>query len=127
MSNLLKYYYVNYQQEETRLIDSNEQIAEKMEKLSILPEETSDIYVNEEEGFEAGLEASPIDLLVQDEGESSVIKGDLKERQEEAQLILEEARAEAEQILEEARQSAEALRHATLQDIKEEFRKELFS
>lgn len=116
MSNLLKYYYVNYQEEETRIIDSNEQMAEKMEKLSILPEETSDIYMTEEEGFEAGLEASPIDLLVQDGGESPVIKGELKERQEEAQSILEEAKTEAEKILEEARTEAEALRHAAKEE-----------
>lgn len=120
-SNLLKCGYMNLQQEDKRIIDTNS-LMEK--RLAELAEQTSRAGRTEqqtggEDGFVSGLTADEIALdgLYTGEENGAEISGVIKESvdtekileraNEEARTILETAQKESIQILEEARQKAE--------------------
>lgn len=98
-SNLVKHFYANVPQgEEKRIIDSNELVKKRLEKLM---EENPALAG--EGGFVSGL--MPADILEAPENGGSVIKA-----QDDAKEILEQARAEAEAVLAQAREEAERIR-----------------
>ena len=118
MSNLIKRAYtIINQPAEKRIIDSNGQVAEKINK--ILKE-----MENEEidpDGFSEGLNAERVELLTEDDelltdydAESVPRESQMtaEESRAEADGIIAEAKAEAERIIEDARQQAEEIRAA---------------
>ncbi len=128
-SNLYKSSYYQVKNDKTRVIDSNELIADKMQKLAEILEMDGD--ENFADDFSFGIAAEQVEALLDDDGETGVMPGDdmvsgnvikeapapkidtdelIRQAQEEAERIMDEAGAEAERILEEARGEAEALR-----------------
>ncbi len=114
MSNLIKRAYTfSNQTPEKYVIDSNGQVAEKINKiLREMENEEVDL-----DGFSEGLNAERVELLTED-GEQPEYEAapqyeeppeDLRAEEEE---IISEARAEAERIIEEARAEAEEIRAA---------------
>ena len=109
MSNLFKSNYV-VKKDETRVIDSNNLVASRLQMLSEILEQEP---VREEEfveGFTSGLNAEQLELLFEDnpEGEEAEYT-DSQVDSEEMQMMLEEANSRAEEILEEARKQAEEI------------------
>ena len=130
MSNLLKSNYV-IKKDETRVIDSNDLIAVKLQKLSSEAAETPEkIEEVKFEEFSEGLNAEQLEMLLEDnpsrDHEESVISDgegyelpedsphqdviSLDEISSQAEEILNSARNEAEQITEGARQEADSIR-----------------
>lgn len=110
MSNLLKSGYLVYQNQEKRVIDSNELIAKKLTKAS-----EPDSMVEENafgDGFNLGLQAERVELLLEDQ-EEPVPEINIEE-------ILEDARIQAEVIVENAKQEAEQLKNAAFEEGKKE-------
>lgn len=112
MSNLLKGGYIVHKQD-SRVIDYNDLVASKLEKLS---EKSEFVPVKEfepvapedgESGFVEGLNADELEIIMEEEQE--------KEAEEEPQLspeeLYEEAKKEVERLLEEAREEAEMIRN----------------
>ncbi len=126
MSNLLKSNYV-VKKDVTRVIDSNELVANKLqalnEKLAIRQQEVGE---PDEDGFVSGLNAEQLEQLFEDKGEYVNETEEYSDDETPApELIPEEINAKAEQILNEARENAEAL----LNDAKaktEEIKKDAF-
>ncbi len=116
-NNLLKSRYVMVESPERRVIDSNQQVADRIQELAAeLEDESVDA-----DGFSLGLNAEKVELLVHDEEEegdsepSSVIPAAstaelLASAQADADEIIEEAQAEAEQIVSSANAEAEQIR-----------------
>ena len=117
-NNLLKSRYVMVESPERRVIDSNQQVADRIQELAAeLEDESVDA-----DGFSLGLNAEKVELLVHDdedeEGDtepSSVIPAAstaelLASAQADADEIIEEAQAEAEQIVSSANVEAEQIR-----------------
>ncbi len=128
-SNLFKYRYTNVQQEDKRVIDTNELVAKRIEELIAKKQQQAET----QQGFVSGLNAPVVDVdaLFQDneDGEASqnnVIKASedienlLANAREEAEAILAEAKAEAEAILTEAKAKALADRQKVLSDAKQQ-------
>ncbi|MBQ1527772.1 MAG: hypothetical protein IIZ75_11590 [Lachnospiraceae bacterium] len=127
-SNLYKSSYYQVKNDKARVIDSNELIADKMQKLAEILEMDGD--ENFADDFSYGIAAEQVEALLDDEGEPGAIPDDMvsgnvikeapapridtdeliRQAQEEAERIMDEAGAEAERILEEARGEAEALK-----------------
>ncbi len=116
-NNLLKSRYVMVESPERRVIDSNQQVADRIQELAAELEDTS----VDADGFSLGLNAEKVELLVHDDEEegdaepSSVIPAAstaelLASAQDEANEIVEEAQAEAEQIVSSATVEAEQIR-----------------
>ena len=116
-NNLLKSRYVMVESPERRVIDSNQQVADRIQELAAELEDTS----VDADGFSLGLNAEKVELLVHDDEEegdaepSSVIPAAstaelLASAQDEANEIVEEAQAEAEQIVSSANAEAEQIR-----------------
>ena len=124
MSNLLKSGSIAYREEETRIIDSNELIASKIEKLSSLLEET-----NSEAGFEddflEGLDTFQVERLLsgEDESEESQIASVIKKMPvyegPGPEEIIEKARAEAEEIIEDAITEASQKKESVYEDARQ--------
>ena len=116
-NNLLKSRYVMVESPERRVIDSNQQVADRIQELAAeLEEESVDA-----DGFSLGLNAEKVELLVHDSDEegdtepSSVIPAVstaelLASAKADADEIVEEAQAEAEQIVSSATAEAEQIR-----------------
>lgn len=125
-SNLYKRGYGGLQSEETRVIDTNELVARKIEELQ------SRMKAPENHGFVAGLQAETIDLgqLTEEEVEelatSKVLKANEEAEKvtqgarEEADTILENARADIQRMQEEARAQIQAEREQMLQQAREQ-------
>lgn len=97
-SNLVKHFYANVpQDEEKRIIDSNELVRQRLEKLAEITRASSG-----EEGFVSGL--MPAEIMEAPGDGSNVIKA-----QDDAKEILEQARAEAQALLAQAREEAEQI------------------
>ncbi|MCI8798958.1 MAG: hypothetical protein HFH88_03980 [Lachnospiraceae bacterium] len=98
--NLVKQFFTNLpQDDEKRLIDSNELVRRRLEQLAA---EERRAAAGSGEGFVSGLAAEVLEVSGEEEG--NVIKA-----QDEAKEILEQARAEAEQIRSEARAEADRI------------------
>ena len=99
-SNLVKQFFTTLpQDDEKRLIDSNELVRKRLEHLAA---EERRAAAGGVEGFVSGLAAEVVEVSGEEEG--NVIKA-----QDEAKEILEQARAEAEQICAEARAEADRI------------------
>ena len=116
-NNLLKSRYVMVESPERRVIDSNQQVADRIQELAAELEDAS----VDADGFSLGLNAEKVELLVHDDEEegdsepSSVIQAASTEEllasaQADADEIIEEAQAEAEQIISSANAEAEQIR-----------------
>ena len=95
LSNLIKYTFVNFDKEDSYVIDY-----EKKEKPVEEPE-LQMTQVPDPEGFEAGVPVKNFDQVWEEKQE---------EAREQARVVLEEADKEAAQILEQARQEADDVR-----------------
>ena len=104
LSNLIKYTFVNFDKEDSYVIDY-----EKKEKPVEEPE-LQMTQVPDPEGFEAGVPVKNFDQVWEEKQE---------EAREQARVVLEEADKEAAQILEQARQEADDVRQqALIRDLK---------
>ncbi len=126
-SNLLKGRYMNLQQEDKRVIDTNELVARRIEELTIKMRQSQG------DGFVSGLEAEMIELE-ESEGEldgeeiarNNVIKANQEaqklrvQAKQEADAMLEEANAEAERIQQEAKAAALAERDRVLSEARQQ-------
>lgn len=122
-SNLLKWGYTNLQQDEKRIIDTNDLIAARIEALGLKMNEP------ENEGFREGISAEELDVaaLLEDaeDADSPVIKAASLEEMvasanEEAQNIISQASEEADLIREEAMRDAQAEADRILRDAREQ-------
>lgn len=128
MSNLLKSGYI-IKKEETRVIDSNDLIASKLQRLSeaaATETDSEDEFVPAE--FTEGLNAEQLEMLLNDNpdadepdedyeddsGEGAVIHADraamMEDIRREADELIEDARREAQEILDSANSEAESIR-----------------
>lgn len=101
-SNLLKGRYTTIQKQETRVIDTNELVAKRIEEL------TMKMNRPENEGFSSGLNAPEVmvdALLAEDDKEPQ--QGNVIESEEDAESIFARARQDADAILEAAKADAE--------------------
>lgn len=113
--NLLKMGFADLQDVETRVIDSNELMARRLEELAVKLEQQENISENPEDGFFSGLSAEHVEGLLSEEEmdsedapRSNVIKANpVPGVSAEAERILAEARQTAEEILVQARVQAQ--------------------
>lgn len=109
-SNLLKYQYVTLNEEDARVIDYNERIAEKIAELSQNLQETMESESADEfvDGFSDGLDAEQVSALLDDDA-GNVIKAEpvydgpspeelLAQAQEQIDAMLANAQVEAEMM-----------------------------
>lgn len=110
-SNLYKSGWVRVQDEDTRVIDNNRLLEEKLKGAVLHAASVSSHRENtEEDGFLGGLEAEAVDALFDSDGSGAVIKGDaaaerdaLLQEIEEAKAELLNVQAQADQMMEEAK------------------------
>lgn len=104
-SNLLKGRYMNLQQEDKRVIDTNELVAKRIEELSLKMRQS------ETDGFVTGLNVPvmEVDVLLQDTEGAEMPQSNVIKAGEDAESIRVKARQEADALLEEARTEAERL------------------
>lgn len=104
-SNLFKCRYTNLQQEDKRVIDTNERMARRIEELTVKMQQP------ENQGFVSGLDAAVVDMdaLFQDNESGADNPGNVLKANESSEKIIGKAREEAEALLEEARAEAERL------------------
>ena len=106
MSSLLKSSYwlpMAPQEQEARVIDTNELVAEKIE--AILAAEKEIHREADEDGFVRGLEAETVEMLLEEEIKTP------EELAEEAEQLVEDARREADEIVAAAQERAESVRN----------------
>ena len=103
-SNLLKRGYTNVNQDEKRVIDTNELVERRIRELSVQMQRP------ENAGFVSGLEAPAVDVeaLLTDDAEESASQGNVIKAKDESEKIL-QAKDEASRLLAEARKDADAL------------------
>ena len=115
MSNLLKRGYISCNEEEKRIIDSNELVAERIEQLSeeLRSEDSRNTFAPD--GFAEGLDAEQVNALLGGDGEGddgkvikSVDRISADEANEKADEIINEANEQASEIIQNARNQAEA-------------------
>ena len=131
--NLFKSSHYTVKQEETRVIDSNELIADRMRLLSELME--MDGNKDFADDFSVGLDAEQVEALLGDteeeeEGESGNvihpaqpevdIEAITAEARAEAERILDEAGAEARRLVDEANGEAESIRQSAREQGRQE-------
>lgn len=121
-SNLLKCRYTVLNQEEMRVIDTNELVAKRIEELTVKMNRPGN------EGFVTGLQAPAVevDALLQDREEAEAAAGNAIRAGEDAEGILAKAGMEANALLEEARAEAERL-VAEAKEKAEQERKEILA
>lgn len=113
-SNLLKRSYTNIQQEETRIINTNDLVAKRIEELSVKMKRP------ENEGFVSGLQSDTVEIPPEGENEAEQTSGNVIKADEKAENLLSQARTEADTILAEADAKAqEIVRQAKEQAEKE--------
>ena len=127
-SNLLKRGFTKLSEDDTRVINTNDLVAKRIQELSAKMQQTKTV------GFVSGLAADKVDALVADteepEGEpqncGNVIKAgeDLQKLREDAEAqaaqIVEEAKTQAESILQDARAQAESEKQAVLEQARKQ-------
>lgn len=109
--NIYKFNQIVLQDSETRVIDSNERMAEKIAELSKSLQETMEENDGEifAEEFTDGIEAVRVSQLLDEEG-GNVIKEPVYDGPS-PQELLDEAREQADAMLEQAKEEAEALKN----------------
>ncbi len=110
MSNLLKQGFLTIKEPETRIIDTNELVAAKIEAL--LEAERGMSREDCENGFIRGLEAEKVEMLLSEK------EPDVKtpeELEQEANEVLENAQREADELLQHAQDKAEAVQKAAFE------------
>lgn len=121
MSNLYKGFSISVQEEDTRVIDSNERIASRIELLASVMKDGEEGFGN---GFAEGLNADKVEMLLADESEEgvsgNVIKAASQDPEADVEAILNEARAEAEEIRRAASSDAENLKEQVFASAREE-------
>lgn len=115
MSNLYKGQYVISNQDNKRIINSNDKVAEYMQEYIRMKREEE----LAEGGFVEGLNAEEVEVVDQETTEEGAPEEVISE-EEQAEHILESAKEEANQILEEAKLQAEHMREQALSEGKEE-------
>lgn len=127
-SNLLKRGFTKLSEDDTRVINTNDLVAKRIQELSAKMQQTKT------EGFVSGLAADKVDALVADTEEpevepqncGNVIKAgeDLHKLREDAEAqaaqIVEEAKTQAESILQDARAQAESEKQAVLEQARKQ-------
>ena len=127
-SNLLKRGFTKLSEDDTRVINTNDLVAKRIQELSAKMQQTKTV------GFVSGLAADKVDALVADTEEpevepqncGNVIKAgeDLQKLREDAEAqaaqIVEEAKTQAESILQDARAQAESEKQAVLDKAREQ-------
>ncbi|WP_099468877.1 FliH/SctL family protein [Konateibacter massiliensis] len=109
MSNLFKYNTVQCD-EEKKIIDYNELIAEKLSKLQNVTKNSEQSEDGlDGDGFKVGLAAR--EVAITEEAEEIIEEPEVTPEE-----ILEEARANAEQMLQDARKQAEAIKQSAYQE-----------
>lgn len=105
-SNLLKRRYMNVQQEETRVIDTNDLVAKRIEELSVKMRQP------ENDGFVTGLTAPvvEVDALLTDADGAGMAQSNVIKAGEDAESIRSKALQEANAMLSEAQADAERIR-----------------
>lgn len=104
MSNLYKQRYVVNDSNHTRVIDSNELVAEKLEQLAKKAGKTAQ---PDAEGFVAGLNMEAVEVVPKD---TVSLEEAMEQVSQEAEDILADARQKAEDILADARSLAEGIK-----------------
>lgn len=104
-SNLLKGKFTSLQQDDKRVIDTNELVAKRIEALSAKMRRT------ESDGFVPGLDATEvsIDAVLSNPEEESDVQNNVMKAGEDAKHMLEDAKGEANGILEAAKAEAERI------------------
>lgn len=127
-SNLLKRGFTKLSEDDTRVINTNDLVAKRIQELSAKMQQTKTV------GFVSGLAADKVDALVADTEEpevepqncGNVIKAgeDLQKLREDAEAqaaqIVEEAKTQAESILQDARAQAESEKQAVLEQARKQ-------
>jgi flagellar assembly protein FliH len=122
----LKGGYFSYQREEARVIDSNELVAWRLEKLATQMEQNSKDGTQNEDGFQEGLDALRVDQLFEDyseegtENDRSVIKAQTVQDGPTYEEIIEQARQEADQIIRDAMEEASNQKQQILEQARKE-------
>ena len=131
--NLYKSYWVEVADDETRVIDNNDIIEQRIEELEALRQhrlntplgfgEREEAAEDGEPEFVDGLGGEQIDALLADNAEGGIIKGeavdqgpDLAEIEAQAQAMLEDAQAQIDEMQAQARQEIEEERRRTMED-----------
>ena len=119
LSNLVKSFYVKENEEDSRIIDSNEIVAEKLRVLAEkMEEQLSEDGEGFEEGFVEGLDADQVEELMadregtQDGGIQSQIdeaRAELSRLQEQADQVVADAKSQADSIMNEAQENARTI------------------
>lgn len=125
MSNLYKGFSVSVKQDNTRVIDSNERVASRIELLASVLQDTVSGDEGFEDGFLEGLNANKVEMLLSDEPEvgeasSNVIKSAPSEPEIDTQALIDAANSEAEEIRRAAQAEAEMLKEEIFREAKEE-------
>lgn len=132
-SNLFKSYSVKREAEDSRLIDTNDIIEQKLERIRmILPKQSEAVP---EDGFYSGLPADSLDLLTGDKAEpeqgedefvpSNIIKAQPPQMEEPVyegptpEELVEQANQEIAQMREQARQEIEAQKEQVLKEARQ--------
>lgn len=115
--NLYKYNQVVLQDEKTRVIDSNERIAERIAALSknlqtSIEEENGEDFPEE---FSDGINAMQVSQLL-DEESGNVIKAEPPYEGPSPEEILEQAKEQADRLLTQARQEAEEIKNRAYEE-----------
>lgn len=97
MSNLYKQWFVTPKQEDTRIINSNDMVAQKIEEMAKKMREQAGTEADFTDGFSQGIGAERVEAILE-EPEVDLVA----EAEAEAERILSEAKAKAEAILNEA-------------------------
>jgi len=115
-SNLLKGVYTHLQQEDTRVIDTNELVIKRIEELSVKMKRGG------QGGFSAGLNAPEIEFESLQNGEvtDEASQGNVIKANEDAKAVLERAKLEAEELLENAQKDARAMQEEAKAAIEKE-------
>lgn len=111
MSNLYKSQFVISNQENKRVINSNDKIAECMDNYIRMKREAA----LAEDGFVEGLLAESVEVL-EDEDTAEASAEEVVNEEEQAASLLEQAKEEANQILEDAKLQAEHMREQALEE-----------
>ncbi len=122
-SNLLKSRWVVVDTEEKRIINSDEHLAERMERWNNSVPNSYEEYAEYEEEFTDGLAAEQVEGLLSEDAEESVIKArnarDEEQREEllkQAQNEVEMAKIQAAKIIEDARGDIEVMRRVAAEE-----------
>lgn len=111
MSNLYKSAYVVQKESESRVIDSNEIIAQKIQQLTEMMESQmlQDEYGDSYDGFVEGLDAQQVESLLGDSGASEEEIASINEQINVARQELEQVRAQADALISEAEAKANGI------------------